>query len=88
MTVVEQELHEVRAINRGLERLRAEFGLGAADLVEAPRVAGREPPVRFVLENGDTKKVLAHLRELEERIETSRMPGEKSLAQLLGMTEA
>jgi hypothetical protein len=28
----------------------------------------------------------AHLRELEERIETSRMLGEKSLGQLLGMS--
>jgi hypothetical protein len=27
----------------------------------------------------------AHLRELEERIETSRMQGEKSLAQMLGL---
>jgi hypothetical protein len=28
----------------------------------------------------------AHLRELEGRIETSRMRGEKSLGQLLGIT--
>jgi hypothetical protein len=28
----------------------------------------------------------AHLRDLEERIETSRMRGEKSLGQLLGIT--
>ncbi len=39
-----QELHEVKAINRGLERLR-DFGLAAADLVDArarrrPRTAG------------------------------------------------
>ncbi len=58
-----QELHEVRAINRGLERLR-ELGLGGADLVPAPRVAGREPPPRFILENGDLHRVLPHLREL------------------------
>jgi len=74
-TFLVQELHEVRAINRGLERLR-EFGLGAADLVEAPRVAGREPPVRFVLEGGDTKKVLPHLRDLTPEV---RRLGEKGL---------
>ena len=45
-----QELHEVRAINRALGRLATEFGLGASDLVPAPRIAGREPPVRYVLE--------------------------------------
>src|SRR5262249_48772639 len=60
-------LHEVRAINRGLERLR-EFGLGGADLVPAPRVAGREPPPRFVLENGETRRVLQHLRELPAEV--------------------
>jgi DNA gyrase subunit B len=63
----QQELHEVKAINRGLDRLR-EFGLGAPDLVEAPRIAGREPPIRFVLENDDTKKALAHLRELAPEV--------------------
>ena len=46
------------AINRGLEQLR-EFGLDGADLVPLPRVAGREPPLRFVLENGDSKQVAA-----------------------------
>jgi DNA gyrase subunit B len=58
-----RELHEVRGINRGLERLR-EFGLGGSDLVPAPRVAGREPPLRFELDNGDTRKILQGLREL------------------------
>ncbi len=75
-TIIEQELHEVKAINRGLERLR-EFGLGPADLVEAPRVAGREPPVRFALESGDTRKVLPHLRELAHEV---RRLGEKGLS--------
>jgi DNA gyrase subunit B len=70
-----QELHEVRAINRGLERLR-EFGLGAVDLVPTPRVAGREPPPRFVLENGDQRRVLAHLRELPAEV---RRQGERGL---------
>jgi DNA gyrase subunit B len=70
-----QELHEVRGINRGLERLR-EFGLGGADLVPEPRVAGREPPPRFVLENGDSSRVLGHLRELVAAV---RKQGEKGL---------
>lgn len=34
---------------------------------------------------GAVARMAAHLRELEERIETSRMPGEKSLGQLLGV---
>jgi hypothetical protein len=29
----------------------------------------------------------AHLRELEQRIETSRMQGERSLGELLGMIQ-
>jgi DNA-binding GntR family transcriptional regulator len=36
---------------------------------------------------GAISRMEAHLRELEERIETSRMQGEKSLGQLLGMTQ-
>jgi DNA gyrase subunit B len=64
---VPQELHEVHALNQGLERLRA-FGLTGADLVPAPQVAGREPPPRFVLENGDSRRVLAQLRELPPQI--------------------
>jgi DNA gyrase subunit B len=70
-----QELHEVRGINRGLERLR-EFGLGAADLVPAPRVAGREPPPRFLLEHGDQKRVLPHLRDLVPEV---RRLGERGM---------
>jgi DNA gyrase subunit B len=70
-----QELHEVRGINRGLERLR-EFKLGAADLVPAPRVAGREPPPRYMLSNGDASRELPHLRELVGEV---RRLGEKGL---------
>ncbi len=70
-----QELHEVRGINRGLERLR-EFGLGGPDLVPAPRIAGREPPPRFFLTNGDNQRVLPHLRELVGEV---RRLGEKGL---------
>src|SRR5262249_45691195 len=59
-TLFVQELHEVRGINQALERLRA-FGLTGADLVPLPRVAGREPPLRFVVENGDSRRALAQL---------------------------
>lgn len=74
-TLSVQELHEVRGVNRGLERLR-EFALVASDLVPAPRIAGREPPPRFVLENGDTRRVLQQLRELPSEV---RHFGEKGL---------
>jgi DNA gyrase subunit B len=70
-----QELHEVKAINRGLERLK-EFNLGPADLVPLPRIAGREPPVRYMLENGEQKWPLPHLRDLV--LEVRRL-GEKGL---------
>jgi DNA gyrase subunit B len=74
-TIKRQELHEVKGINSGLERLR-EFGLGAADLIPAPRVAGREPPQRFILQNGDTRHVLPHLRVLFGEI---RKQGERGM---------
>ena len=70
-----QELHEVRGINRGLERLR-EFSLGTADLVPLPRIAGREPPPRFSLENGEQHRLLAHLRDLPAEV---RKLGERGL---------
>jgi DNA gyrase subunit B len=70
-----QEFHEVRGINRGLERLR-EFSLDSACLVEAPRIAGREPAPRFVLENGDLRRILPHLRELVPEV---RHLGERGL---------
>ncbi len=73
---VVQELHEVRGVNRGLERLR-EFQLGPTDLVEAPRLAGREPPVRFLLEHADAKAALPHLRDLVGAV---RKLGEKGLS--------
>jgi DNA gyrase subunit B len=71
-----QEFHEVRRINDGLRRLR-EFGLEASCLVEAPRVAGREPPPRFVVHNGDARRPLPHLRELVGEV---RRLGERGLS--------
>jgi DNA gyrase subunit B len=57
------ELHDARAVNRGLEKLKA-FGLGAADLIPAPRIAGREPPQRFARKTDGKSQDLAHLRLL------------------------
>ncbi len=71
-----QELHEVHEVNRGLDRLREEFGLGAADLAPLPRVAGREPPERYILENGDSRRTLSHLRALGPDV---RKLGERGL---------
>src|SRR5262249_50436018 len=68
-----QELHEVKAINRGLEELRR-FGLDVKDLVPPERVAGREPPLRLRLESGESGKVLATLRDLVMEV---RRLGEK-----------
>jgi DNA gyrase subunit B len=76
-TIFEQELHEVVAIKRGLERMSRDFGLDAKCLVESPRVAGREPPPRFLLENGDVRRHLAHLRELVPEI---RRLGERGMS--------
>jgi DNA gyrase subunit B len=73
--VSSQTLHEVKAINRGLEELRRR-GLGARDLLPPVRVAGREPPPRFVLQNGEQKKVLPHLRDLVSEV---RRLGEKGM---------
>lgn len=75
VTYVRQELHEVRSINRLMEKLR-EFGVGPADLIPLPRIAGREPPVRYVLEYQDTKKPLNTLRELVAEI---RRIGERGM---------
>jgi DNA gyrase subunit B len=71
-----QEFHEVRGINRGLEKLK-EFGLTAASLVDAPRIAGREPLPRFQLESGDNKRLVPNLRSLPMEI---RRLGEKGIA--------
>ncbi len=57
------ELHEVKAVNRGLEKLRA-LHLQPSDLLPAPRIAGREPIPRFFLEVEGKQQVLSHLRVL------------------------
>jgi DNA gyrase subunit B len=71
-----QELHEVREVNRGVQEL-AKIGLQPSDLVPAPRVAGREPPPRLVLENGEQRRHLITLRELIVEV---RKLGERGLS--------
>ncbi len=70
-----RELHEVRKVNRALEELK-KYGLLASDLIPATRVAGREPPPRLILENGDQHRQLPHLRDLVSEI---RRIGERGL---------
>jgi DNA gyrase subunit B len=72
----EQELHEVRTLNRGMEELRR-FGLEAADLLPPVRLAGREPPMRLRLESGEQGRMLATLRDLVSDV---RKLGEKGLS--------
>ncbi|HWY86977.1 MAG TPA: DNA gyrase subunit B, partial [Gemmataceae bacterium] len=69
------ELHELKGVNRGLEKLRG-FGLLPGDLAPAPRVAGRDPVQRFFLEHDDKKQVLPHLRVLVSEV---RKQGEKGI---------
>jgi DNA gyrase subunit B len=71
-----QELHEIKSINRGLERLR-ELGLDAEHLLPPRSVAGQEPQPRFVIENDDHKRALFSLRELVPEI---RRLGEKGIS--------
>jgi DNA gyrase subunit B len=71
-----QELHEVHEVNRGVQEL-GRFGLKPSDLVPAPRLAGREPPPRLVLENGDVRRLLVTLRELIVEV---RKLGERGLS--------
>jgi DNA gyrase subunit B len=69
------ELHEIKAVNRGLEKLRS-FNLQPADLVAAPRIAGREPTPRFFLEYEGKQETLTHLRVLVAEI---RKQGERGI---------
>jgi DNA gyrase subunit B len=70
------EWHEVRGLNRSLKKLKDEAGFVPADLVPLPRVAGREPPVRFVLARDDVRRELNDMRALVSEI---RSFGEKGL---------
>ncbi len=70
-----EEWHELRTLNRAIARLY-EFGLEAADLVPLPRVAGREPPVRFTLVHEASRIPLPHLLALPPEV---RRLGEKGI---------
>ncbi|HSQ57495.1 MAG TPA: DNA topoisomerase IV subunit B, partial [Gemmata sp.] len=72
----QDDWHEVRLLNKIVARLK-ELGFESADLVALPRIAGREPPVRFVVEHGDARRELAHLLELVAEI---RKFGEKGIS--------
>ena len=70
-----EEWHEVRSLNRNLAKLKL-VGLLPSDLIPLPRLAGREPAVRFALVHGDSRKDLADLREVVGSI---RKLGEKGI---------
>ena len=72
----QDDWHEVRVLNRTIGKLR-EAGFEATDLVPLPRIAGREPPVRFIVEHNETRKELAHLQMLVTEI---RRFGEKGMS--------
>jgi DNA gyrase subunit B len=75
------EWHDLKAFNRAVVRLKGAgfegLTFGPGDLVPLPRLAGREPPVRFTLEHDGSRKELATLRELVVEI---RRLGEKGIA--------
>ena len=69
------ELHEVKALNKHLARLRDEFGLRAEVLL--PReVTGDDPPPRFMLHRDGESHPLLDLRTL---VSTVRKLGEKGM---------
>ncbi len=72
----QDDWHEVRTLNKVVARLK-ESGFEAGDLVALPRVAGREPPVRYVVEHGDARRELPHLLTLVAEI---RKFGEKGIS--------
>ena len=72
---VVDEWHEVKTLNKALGKLAA-AGFDPGDLLPSPRLAGREPAVRFVLAHGDSRKDIDHLRQLVAEI---RKIGERGL---------
>jgi len=69
------EFHEVRTLNKWLQKLYEEFGWGPSVLLPA-EVTGDEPPPRFLLHRGEDIHNLADLRQL---VPTVRKLGEKGL---------
>ncbi|VTU00593.1 dna gyrase subunit b : DNA gyrase subunit B OS=Singulisphaera acidiphila (strain ATCC BAA-1392 / DSM 18658 / VKM B-2454 / MOB10) GN=gyrB PE=3 SV=1: HATPase_c: DNA_gyraseB: Toprim: DNA_gyraseB_C [Gemmataceae bacterium] len=68
--------HEVHDLNAAITELKGS-GFEAGDLVPLPRIAGREPPVRFVVEHGEIRRDLPHLQTLVAEI---RKFGEKGIS--------
>ncbi|MCS7021168.1 MAG: DNA gyrase subunit B [Gemmataceae bacterium] len=62
-----EEWHELRSLNRALLKL-LDAGFEPADLLPLPRLAGREPPVRFTLIHGDKRTPLPDLLTLPAKI--------------------
>ena len=75
------EWHDLKALNRAVAKLKGAgfegLTFGPDDLIPLPRIAGREPPVRFTLEHDGHRKDLVSLRELVTEI---RRLGEKGMA--------
>jgi DNA gyrase subunit B len=71
----EVELHEVKALNKYLARLRDEFGL-RADVLLPIEVTGDDPPPRFVLARDGDEHPLLDLRDLGPLV---RKIGEKGM---------
>lgn len=57
------EWHEVKALNKSLGKLK-EFQFDHAALMPLPRIAGREPPLRYRLVTGEATRDVLTLREL------------------------
>ena len=70
------EWHEVKTLNDKFKQL-AEQEFTVEDLIPLPRLAGREPLVRYVVSQGDNRKDLPDLRSLVAAI---RSFGEKGMA--------
>jgi DNA gyrase subunit B len=69
------ELHEVRALNKHLARLRDEFGL-RVDALLPREVTGDDPPARFTLQRDSETHPLLDLRAL---VPVVRKMGEKGM---------
>jgi DNA gyrase subunit B len=70
------EWHEVKGLNRSLVKLK-EAGFEPAALLPLPRVAGREPVLRYKLVHGDSGKDVISLREVGGLV---RELGQKGMA--------
>jgi len=72
---VVDEWHEIKVLNKAMAKI-VEMGFVPADLIPLTRIAGREPPIRFRLQYGESVSDLEHIREVVAKI---RAIGEKGL---------